>query len=110
VTERVTAEAVLRARDGTSVAGAVEPPTSDNIDRYVVEDDVVAEAIGLLRDRGIEVLERGPVSLSIGADKDVFETVFQTSLEGPGGPPQVPSDMRSVIAEVILPIQPTFYP
>ena len=116
--ERVTAEAILRARDGTSVAGAIAAPTSDDVDRYLVDDEVVAEATRMLHERGIEVLQRGAVSLSISADKDVFERVFRSSLErveGMGGryraitPPRVPGEMSSVIAEVVLPMKPTFY-
>lgn len=125
MTPQVTAEVILRTRGGESLVDAGEPPTSENIDRYKVEDDVASEATKKLNELSIKVLQTGPVSLSISAEKEVFERVFQTRLGEVGGPGlgetgsaryeavapiQVPRDLASLVAEVVLPIPPIFYP
>lgn len=87
------------------------------------------EASNRLNVLGFEVVQTGPVGLTISGSKDLFEKVFQTTLEvrtKPVMPPevaaeerayyqatkpvQVPADLCSLIAGVTLPTPPEYFP
>ncbi len=121
--EMVTAEVILRTRSGSSILDAAGGPTSENIDLYRVEEEVIDEARTKLTGQGIEVVQAGPVSLSIRTSKALFERIFQTNLSptasiAPGGgiiyaaaaPIKIPEDWTNVVAMVVLPIPPVFHP
>jgi hypothetical protein len=79
--EQVSALVILRNASGRSILDAEEPITMENEAKYQVESKIIDEVSSELERLGIMVAEVGPHTLSISADKGVFETVFETSLE-----------------------------
>jgi hypothetical protein len=129
VSEQVIAQAILRAPDGSSILDEGGELTAANIARYRVGEDVIAEASDRLRELGFEVLQQGPVSLTISGDKALFERVLDTDLQRretkadePGiagvqaayyeatSPMRIPTELASLVADVALTTPPTFYP
>src|SRR5690349_20935246 len=122
--ESVTAEVILRGSDGASVCDAPQPPTATDITHLRIDDIAAAEVTQKLGKKGIQVVQRGPVSLSIRADKPVFERVFATHLHaapmraaGTGlityeadVPVHIPEDLQEAVADVVLPVEVEFHP
>jgi hypothetical protein len=77
----VVAEVILRKADDTSVIDAQEAITARNISEYRVSEEVAEEASRKLQERGFEVLQVGPTSLTISGDQGLFEDTFGTALE-----------------------------
>jgi hypothetical protein len=77
----VVAEVILRKADDTSVIDAQEAITARNISEYRGSEEVAEEASQKLQDRGFEVLQVGPTSLTISGDQRLFEDTFGTALE-----------------------------
>ncbi len=127
--EKVTAEVILRSTDGSSILDAKGPITAENVAMYRVGEKIIDEASRKLGQLDFEVLQVGPTSITISVDKRVFESTFQTTLqrqsieimgtkvEGTGisfykatEPIKVPKELSSLIADVVLPTPPEFYP
>lgn len=127
--EQVTAQVILRSADGSSILDAKEAITAENIAKYQVGKEVIDEASKKLEGLGFEVVQAGPVGLTISGDKVLFESVFQTTLEARGTeimgtkvsgveasyykatePIKVPEDLASLIADVALPTPPELFP
>jgi hypothetical protein len=125
----VIAEVILRKADGSSVLDAQEAITARNIAKYRVSEEVTERASRKLHDRGFEVLQVGPTSLTISADKELFEDRFQIDLETKSTdmmapeiegaettyyvtkkPAKIPQDLSSLVADIVLPTPPELYP
>jgi len=125
----VVAEAILRKADGTSVIDAQEAITARNIAEYRVSEEVAEKASQKLQDRGFEVLQVGPTSLSISGDQGLFEDTFGAALETistnvmPSDiegtetayheakePMRMPEDLSPLIADIVLPTPPQLFP
>lgn len=126
---KLTAEVILRAVDGSSILDAKGEITAENIAKYRVGKEVIEEASKKLEVLGFEVMQTGPTSATISGDKALFEKVFQTTFETQSAemmetkivgvestyfqttsPIKIPADLSSLIADVVLPTPPTFYP
>ena len=115
--EKVVAQVVLKASNGSSVLDA-DP------ELVVIDKQRIEEASDKLKAIGCDVLVPGTHSLSVSCDKDVFEKVFQTSLqsiESPitaitesffqsSQPVKIPDDLKPWVADVLLPIPPGLDP
>ena len=129
MTDQVIAEVILRSADGSSILDATEGITAQTIKKYKVGEEVMKEASRKLEALGFEVLQTGPTGLTISGSKDLFEKVFQTTLEvstkqvmpskATAGehayyqatkPIQVPADLSSLAAGVTLPTPPEYFP
>lgn len=120
--ERVAAQCVIRAPGGGSVLDAPEAPTAETADRLLPAPETFDEAAARLAALGFDVGDRGAVTLTVAADRTLFERVFSTRLEwaeepGAGGPswrPErpavVPDELADVVAGVVFPIAPIFPP
>jgi hypothetical protein len=125
----VIAEVILRKADGTSVMDAQEAITARNIAEYRVSEEVAEEASQKLRDRGFEVLQVGPASLTISGDKGLFEDRFGTALETTSTnvmpsdiegaesayyeakePIRIPEDLSPLVADIVFPTPPQLFP
>jgi len=129
MTENVIAEVILRSADGSSILDAGEGITAENIEKYRVGREVIDQASEALEGLGFEVVQAGPVSLTISGNKEVFERVFQTALEARGAemmptkvsggtasyyeatePIKIPEQISPLVADVVLPTPPQFHP
>lgn len=129
MTEEVTAQAILRYADGSSILDAKEGITAENIEKHKVGKEVIEEASKKLEELGFMVLQVGPVGLTISGDKALFESAFQTTLEARSTeimgtkvsgaeapyyeatePIKIPEEISSLIADVVLPTPPEFFP
>ena len=122
--EKVTAQAILRRRNGSSILEATEPITSENVAKYKVDEGITQEASAKLSAYGFEIGEAGPYSLSITGEKQLFERVFRTRLTAkksaePGiqatfyeveEPIKVPDELSALIADVALTRPPELFP
>jgi hypothetical protein len=125
----VIAEVILRKADGSSILNAQEAITARNIAQYRVSKETAEEASQKLRDRGFEVLQVGPTSLTISGDKGLFEENFETALQITSTnvmpsdiagaettyyevkePMRIPEDLSSLIADIVLPTPPLLFP
>jgi hypothetical protein len=111
--EKVIAQVVLKASNGSSVLDS--DPES-----VVIDDVIIAEASKKLRTLGCDVIAPGIHSLSISCEKQLFEEIFQTSLErieAPKaaaiesffrcrGPVKIPDSLIPYVAGVLLPEPP----
>ena len=104
--EKVIAEVVVRARDGSSILDAPGPITEETIDRYRASDEMSAEAAARLEALGFDVLGTGPTGLTISAERDVFERTFGS----PTGTINVPGELADLIGGVVLPERPELHP
>jgi hypothetical protein len=127
--ETVTAQVILRSPAGTSVLDTQEAITAENVAKYRVGKEVIAEATKKLEGLGFQVLQAGPTNLTISGNKALFERIFQTSLEAQSTevmgtktsgaeaayyratePIKVPDELSSQVAAVALPTPPKFFP
>ena len=127
--ERVGAVVILRNAAGLSILDADGPVTAENEAKYQVEREIVEKTSMELEKLGITVTQVGPHSLSIMAEKDVFDAVFETNLESrsaetmgtkmPGveasyyiatTPIKVPESLSSMIADVDLETPVEYFP
>lgn len=127
--EVVTAKVILRLADGSSILDAKEGITAKTIARYRVGKELVEETSKKLEGLGFKLLQTDPVSLTISGKKALFERVFQTTLEtrrkkvmgtkqegveisfySTKEPFNIPKDLSSRIADVVLPTPPELYP
>ena len=125
----VVAEVILRKADGSSVMDAREAITAGNIAKYRVSEETAEEASQKLRDRGFEVLQVGPTSLTISGDQELFEDRFGTALEATSTnvmpsdiegaetayyeakePMRIPADLSPLVADIVLPTPPQLFP
>jgi hypothetical protein len=125
----VIAEAILRSKDGSSILDATGPITSENISKYRVEKERIDEISNKLAELGFTVRSFGSTSITISGEKDIFERVFHTKLaprtkdimgtkvEGVqetyyeiAEPIQVPEELSSFIADIVLSTPPEFFP
>ena len=126
--EPVTAEAILRSADGSSILDTEEAITAETIAKYRVEKGVIDEVSRKLEELGFRIEQVGPTSLTLTGDQELFETVFQTTLEGKTTgimdtqlegveasyfdakePIQIPENLASLIADVVLPSPPQLF-
>jgi hypothetical protein len=129
MTDKVIAEVILRSANGSSILDATEGVTAQTIARYRVGGEVIKEASRKLEALGFEVVQAAPTGLTISGSKDLFEKVFQTTVEvrtksvmppeAKAGerayyqatkPIQVPPDLYSLVAGVTLPTPPEYFP
>jgi hypothetical protein len=103
--ERVIAEVVVRAPDGSSVLDASGPVTEETIGRYRPSVEASAEAAARLEAMGFEVVGRGPTGLTVAAEEEVFTRAF-----GAGDEYAVPADLADLVAGVLRPEQPELFP
>jgi hypothetical protein len=125
----VIAEVILRKANGSSIMDAQEAITARNIAKYRVSEEVVEEASQKLRDRGFEILQVGPTSLTISGDKELFEDRFGTALEIKSTnvmpshtegaqtmyyeakePMRIPEDLTPQLSNIVLPTPPELFP
>lgn len=129
MTEQVTAQVILRSADGSSILDKKEEITADDVARYRVGEEIIEQASRKVEELGFKVLQAGPASLTISGDRALFEGVFKTTLEAQTTeimgtkvegaeasyheaiePIKVPEDLSSLIADVVLPTPPEFFP
>jgi hypothetical protein len=103
--EKVIAEVVVRAPDGSSVLDAPGPITEETIGRYRASEDASADAATLLESMGFEVVGRGPTGLTVAAEEEVFARAF-----GTGDEYAVPGELADLVAAVVRPEQPELFP
>jgi len=125
----VIAEVILRTAEGLSILDAAGSITAETIAKYEVGEQVIKNASRRLEALGFKIEQTGPVGLTISGSKDLFERVFQTTLEvrtKPVIPPeaaatehtyyqatkpiQVPMDLASLIAGVTFPVPAEYFP
>ncbi len=70
---------------------AAKDITSGNVDKYCSDEKLVKSAVAKLKKAGFQVLQVSPTSISICAEKSVYEKVFKTSL--------VPTEVEMFTAE-----------
>jgi hypothetical protein len=116
--ERVTAQCVVRAPDGSSILDAPRPPSGEAADRLTPAPEAFDDATARLARLGFEVGDRGGATLTLVGDRELFERVFSTRLEwveepGAGGPSWrpdrpvvVPDELVDVVAGVVFTIVP----
>jgi hypothetical protein len=102
MTERMTAEVVLRSPAGTSVVdgGAVD---AESVGRHLPDPGTVAEASRRLAGLGFEVVQEGPVTIAIAGDRGQFERTFGA------GEPHVPGELADLVAAVTFPEPPQLH-
>jgi len=129
MSEKVIAEVILRKADGSSILDVEGSITAETIVKYRVEQEVIREASERLKELGFDVIQIGPVGFTISGNKALFEQVFQTTLEMrrrqvlstevAGAerayyqavvPIRIPANLFSLIADVVLPIPPEYFP
>ncbi len=129
MTDKVIAEVILRSANGSSILDATEGITAQTIAKYKIGEEMMKDVSIKLETIGFEVVQTGPVGLTISGSKVLFEKVFQTTLEirtKPVMPPniatvestyyqatkpiQIPADLSALIAGVILPIPAEYFP
>lgn len=76
----VYAEASVRSVGGVSLYETPEIVTSDTVANFYSESQLVNSAVERLRTEGFEVLQVGPVTISLAAPAKVYERVFKTKI------------------------------
>ena len=76
--EQIIAEAILRSASGRPLTNTV--PRADTIDHFKPDAHSVQHAVRIFHDLGVEVMQRGVVSITIRAPKSVLERLFQIQL------------------------------
>jgi subtilase family serine protease len=129
MTDKVTAQVILRSASGSSILESKEAITAENIAKYRAGNEAIEEVSQKLNRLGFQVVQVGPTSLTISGDKSRFEEVFQTTLQArkrevlgskiPGAetsyyeataPVKVPPELSSQVVDVVLPTPPEFFP
>ena len=129
MTDKVTAQVILRSASGLSILESQEAITAENVAKYRVGKETIEEVVQKLHKLGFQVVQVGSTSLTISSDKPRFEEVFQTTLasskrEGLGSktrdtgaayyeatmPIKIPPDLSSLVAAVVMPSPPEFFP
>jgi hypothetical protein len=120
----VIAQAILRSESSPGN----DPITTENVANFRARKEIVDSAVNELQDLGLSVLLIGPTSITISASKDVFERVFDTTLEARADSTmrskgvdatspyykatreiKVPRQLAAVIAEIAIPSPPEFF-
>jgi len=123
--DQVIAQIILRSPEGSSVLESDEPITSENVESRRAEKQVIAEVQGALRDLGFEVVQVSEVTITISGDKELFEDVFDTTLEERSAsadadadrervyeakqPARIPKKLSSFVSDVVFPVPPEFH-
>ncbi|HDR8053152.1 TPA: S8 family serine peptidase [Bacillus cereus] len=76
----VYAEASVKSVGGRSLFEASFPITSETVSNFHSESELIEPAVEKLRSEGFEVLQIGPISISIAAPPEVYERVFKTKI------------------------------
>lgn len=124
MSDRVIAQVILRASDGSSVLDPDQPITADNVDAHRVGPEVVEAATEKFRALGFEVVQTSEVGLTIAGDKERYEEVFETTLDvrsesvdtragpeayEPAEPVRIPDRLSRLVDEITFPIPPEFH-
>ena len=96
---KVYAEAVVRSASGASLLRSSRPVTSENVLQFQAESNLLTLAAKRLKAAGFEILEVGKASISIAAEREVYERSFRTTLE---------AVERPVVKEMAQPSTATF--
>lgn len=109
------AQVVVRSSDGTSILDADSGITSGNVAQFAVEPDRIEDAARRLKKRGFTLEARDEHTLSISGSTDLFKDVFglRSAAPGTGGPPEsanVPEDLADLVADVVVPPPPEYFP
>jgi subtilisin family serine protease len=78
---KIYAEAVVRSASGASLLRSSSLVTSENVGQFQAEPDRITSAVKRLQAAGFEILEVGKASISIAAEREVYERSFGTTLE-----------------------------
>ncbi|HDR7677150.1 TPA: S8 family serine peptidase [Bacillus wiedmannii] len=76
----VYAEASVKSVGGRSLFEASFPITRETVSNFHSEPELIEPAVEKLRSEGFEVLQVGPISISIAAPPEVYERVFKTKI------------------------------
>lgn len=78
---KIYAEAVVRSTSGKSLLNSPALVTSKNVDQFHASPDLCQLAAQRLRKAGFEVLGIGNLSITIAAERNVYERALATTLE-----------------------------
>lgn len=76
----VYAEVSVQSMGGTSLFETEELVTSETVPHFYSERELVKLAVKRLRKEGFQVLQVGPVTITIAAPADVYKQVFKTEI------------------------------
>ncbi len=126
---QVTAEAILRSPQGTSILDAQGPITAATIADYRATPETINQVAEQLKTLGFQIHQTSVTSIAFSGSQEQFEQTFNTTLvsrqvdvsETPGPdtsavyyeatqPIQVPESIKTLVAGIILPTPPTFFP
>ena len=79
-TERLIAEVSPRSIGGVSLFDATMPITQQNVRQFYSQEPDITVASNELRRLGFEILQEGPVTISIAGSRKLFEDVFSAKL------------------------------
>jgi hypothetical protein len=108
---QVIAQVVVRSPEGTSMLDAPGPVGAETVARHRPSADALREAATRLRERGFDIVQEGPTTLTIAGDKELFERTFATA---PGAEraasPEIPQDLSDLVAGIAFPRPPELHP
>ena len=78
--EKVYSEVSPVSPFGTSLFESKYPITSENIDEFISDKELVHKSIKRLREKGFEVLSTNYITINISASPSLYESVFKTTL------------------------------
>ncbi len=124
MTDELTAQVILQ-----SPGPSDEPVTAANIASRRANEQTLQHARSKLEGLGVRVVQAGPISLTITADKKVFERVFSTRVEKRSydvlsskgvtvsarhyyqlvQPIDIPAELRFLVTDVVLPTPPEVF-
>ena len=109
------AQVVVRSSDGTSILDADGGITSGNVAQFAVGPDRIEDAARRLEGRGFTVEARDEHTLSISGSTELFARVFGVGTgSGGGGAPlvstSIPDDLADLVADVVVPPPPEYFP
>jgi hypothetical protein len=105
--DRIIAHVIL------APGAAGEATTAENIERVRASAQQVSDARRRLEERGFEILQEGPTSLSIEGTRAQFARVFDAHIDDTSrenAPLRVPADLSDVVSEVVFPTPPELFP
>ena len=76
----IFAEAGIRQDDKLPIFETTNRISSENIENFLASDKLVESAARFLRKQGFDILHKSPISITIGGERETYNSVFETKI------------------------------
>lgn len=121
--DSIIAQVILQSEDESSIIGDEGGITSENVDSYRIDKEVIDKVKKIFMEYGFDIVQASEAIITISGAKERFEKVFETTLQPQdkeddtsGGlsyeaetPLRIPEELSPFVEDISFPTPPELY-